>query len=94
MTDKHYSTYDPGNVIDLQSRRNGGGNPPGDGQLEARVAKLESDTSFIRTDMAEMKKDVRDLRSEARTDFRILFGALIAAALGLAGLMSRGFGWL
>lgn len=27
-------------------------------------------------------------------DFRILFGALIAVTLGLAGLMARGFGWL
>jgi len=62
--------------------------------MEARVAKLESDLSFVRADMAEIKKDVRELRSEARTDFRLLFGAIIATALGVAGLMAKGFGWL
>jgi hypothetical protein len=30
---------------------------------------------------------------DAREDFRILFGALIVVALGLAGLMAKGFRW-
>jgi len=41
-----------------------------------------------------VKADVRGLRADARTDFRILFGAIIAVALGLAGLMAKGFHWL
>jgi hypothetical protein len=48
--------------------------------LEARVAVLEALITHI--------------RDAARTDFRLLFGALIGVALGLAGLMARGFGWL
>ncbi|WP_347557157.1 hypothetical protein [Robbsia sp. KACC 23696] len=28
------------------------------------------------------------------TDFRILFGATIAVAVGLAGLMAKGFHWV
>jgi hypothetical protein len=28
------------------------------------------------------------------TDFRVLFGALIAIAVGLAGIMAKGFHWL
>lgn len=66
----------------------------GDGRLEARVAKLEASVAHIERDIGEMKTDVRGLRSDARTDFRLLFGALIAVALGLAGMMARGFGWL
>mgnify|MGYP000722284598 FL=1 len=28
------------------------------------------------------------------TDFRLIFGAIITVALGLAALMAKGFGWL
>jgi hypothetical protein len=76
----------------------------GDG-LEARVAVLETHIEHIRKDIGMIQADIRDLRDsmhagfgglrlEARTDFRLLFGALIGVALGLAGLMARGFGWL
>jgi hypothetical protein len=40
------------------------------------------------------KNKVRGLRDEARIDFRLIFGAVIAAALGLTGLMAKGFHWL
>lgn len=70
------------------------GGPPEDGNMEARVAKLESTTEYIQRDIAELKVDVRELRQDLKTDFRILFGAIIAVALGLAGLMAKGFGWL
>lgn len=49
---------------------------------------------FVQREIGELKLDVRQLRGELRGDFRILFGALIAVALGLAGLMGRGFHWL
>jgi len=62
--------------------------------MEARVAKLESTTEYIQRDIAELKVDARELRQDLKTDFRILFGAIIAVALGLAGLMAKGFGWL
>jgi len=29
-----------------------------------------------------------------QTDFRLLFGAIIAVTLGLAALMAKGFHWL
>ncbi len=90
-----------------EQRNNGGG-----GDLEARVAKLESDVEYIKRDISEIKvrqqafiertednfKEVRQefkaVRSEMKNDFRMLFGAIIAVALGLAGLMAKGFGWL
>lgn len=69
----------------------GGGD---DGGMEARVAKLEVAIEYVQRDIAEMKVDVRGLRDDMRSDFRILFGAVIAVAIGLAGLMAKGFGWL
>jgi hypothetical protein len=68
----------------------GGG---GDG-LEARIAKLEATVSHIENDIKEIKLDVREIRNNAQTDFRIIFGALIAVAIGLAGLMAHGFKWI
>ena len=69
-----------------------------DGGMEARVAKLEATVGHLQTDIAELKSDVRALRVDISgirtTDFRILFGAIIAVALGLAGLMAKGFHWL
>lgn len=71
-----------------------GGEPPHDGGMEARIAKLESSAEYVQRDVADIKAEMRSVRSDMRQDFRILFGAVIAVALGLAGLMSRGFGWL
>ena len=70
-----------------------GGSGGGDG-MEARIAKLESDVEHIQRDVTEIKTDLRDIKKDSKVDFRILFGALIAAAIGLAGLMAKGFKWL
>ena len=70
----------------------GGG--PHDPGMEARVAKLEAHIEHIQSDINEIKSDVREIRRDARTDFRLLFGALIFGALGLAGLMAKGFHWI
>lgn len=82
---------------------NTGGNGGGD-DLEARVAQLETHVQYIRRDIDSLKDDVREFRGETKTelasihsvmrgDFRLLFGSLIAVALGLAGMMAKGFGW-
>ncbi|ECL8551445.1 hypothetical protein ACDX64_005156 [Salmonella enterica] len=62
--------------------------------MEARVAKLESDVTHIDSTLQEMKSDMREMRWDLRSDFRILFGALITVAIGLAGIMARGFHWI
>jgi hypothetical protein len=83
----------------------GGENPPGGGDMDARVAKLEAHVEYIRRDLDDLKTDMREfrgetkasfsgVRTEMKSDFRLVFGALIAASLGLAGLMAKGFGWL
>lgn len=63
-------------------------------EMEARLTRLESAIECIQRDISELKADLRSIRCEMRTDFRIMFGALIATALGLGGVMAKGFGWL
>ncbi|MCH5444503.1 hypothetical protein L2D25_24200 [Salmonella enterica subsp. enterica serovar Muenchen] len=97
-------------VIDITTRRKGdrspftdhnetvytGGTSGGGGgsKMESRVAKLESDVAHIDSTLQEMKDDMREMRRDLRSDFRILFGSLITVAIGLAGIMARGFHWL
>lgn len=73
--------------------RGGGGGNTFD-PMEARVAKLEASVGYIEREITDLKTEVRGLRSDARSDFRILFGSLITLAIGLTGLMAKGFGWL
>jgi hypothetical protein len=71
-----------------------GGSGPHDPGMEARVAKLEAHIEHIQSDLTEIKGDIRQIRNEARVDFRLLFAAIIFVALGLAGLMAKGFHWI
>lgn len=70
-----------------------GGGGHGDG-MEARVAKLEALAESTDRRLATIEQDIRGVRSDQRQDFRLLFAAIIATALGLAALMARGFHWL
>ena len=72
--------------------QHGGGG--GGSDMQARVAKLESDVEHIKNSLKEIKDDVREIKRDARTDFRLLFGAIITLALGLSGLMAKGFHWI
>ena len=80
------------NVHNLDNGYDGGNG--GDGDMQARVAKLESDVEHMKNTLKEIKDDVREIKRDARSDFRIFFGALITVSLGLAGLMAKGFHWL
>ena len=62
--------------------------------MEARLAKVEAAVEQIQADISTIKIDLREMRNHAREDFRVLFGALIIAALGLAGVLAKGFHWL
>lgn len=72
----------------------GGGDMTGGQGIEARVARLESDVSHIQKDVTDIKSDLREIKRDMRDDFRITMGAMIAVALGLAGLMAKGFHWI
>ncbi|BDO97583.1 TPA: hypothetical protein ACXGCQ_004717 [Escherichia coli] len=77
--------------VPLEQNHYGGG---GGDDMQARVAKLESDVEHIKHTLKEMKDDIREIKRDARSDFRLLFGAIISVALGLAALMAKGFHWL
>ena len=85
-------------LTEWASSVDGGGRGGDNGAMEARVAKLEATTEYVQRDIAELKTDVRELRKDIigirTTDFRIMFGAIITVALGLAALMAKGFHWL
>jgi predicted nuclease with TOPRIM domain len=68
-----------------------------DARVNDRFEKLEAklDAKFDRVDAKFDRVDARfdEVRIHARSDFHLLFGSLIASALGLAGMMVKGFGW-
>ena len=59
-------------------------------RFEAKIEKTDAkfDAKFDRVDAG-----FEEVRIHARSDFHLLFGSLIASALGLAGMMAKGFGW-
>lgn len=69
----------------------GGGN---DGGMEPRIARLEAAAEYIQRDIADIKHDVREIRSSMRADFLVTWGGIITAALGLALMVAKGFKWL
>lgn len=79
--------------INSELLKGNGGGGTFDG-MEARVAKIESDLGHLTRDAGEMKTDIREMRKDSRSDFRMLFGAIITVAIGLAALIARGFEWL
>jgi hypothetical protein len=62
--------------------------------METRVAKLESAVDFMQRDISEIKLNIRDIKKDMRSDFRLLLGAIIAVALGLGALFAKGFNWI
>lgn len=99
--DKHLSNTERFNRASNLAKRGGnsGGIPP-DGtepriaRLEASVSHIESDIHDIRSDVREIRSDIKDLHKADESNFRALFSAIIIVALGIAGLMAKGFGWL
>lgn len=71
-----------------------GNEPPGGNNMETRVAKLESHLEYIHRDLGVVATDVKEIRKDMREDFRIIFGALVVVALGTAGMIAKGLGWL
>lgn len=78
-------------VASLETASSGSG---GGDRMEARVAKLESDVENIKANVSDIKADIRGLRDKLDRQFLVTWGGLIAAVLGLAWLMAKGFKWL
>ena len=62
--------------------------------IPARVAVLEEIASSTKTMLAEIKADLRDLRSESRSDYRWQMGLMLGGFGALLGAMAHGFHWL
>lgn len=62
--------------------------------MEARVAVLEQIAKITAETLSEVKSKLRILRENHDRDFRLTFAAVVTVALGLAGLMAKGFHWL
>ncbi len=62
--------------------------------IKVDVAVLKADVHYIKHDMSDMKSDIRVVKDRQERDFRLLFGAIIFVALGMTGVMAKGFGWL
>jgi hypothetical protein len=71
---------------------------------KATVSHIQSDLTDIKQDIGEFRKENRDDFASVRAafasagakgekDFRLLFGSLITATVGLAAIMAKGFGW-
>ena len=82
----------------------GGGGPPHDPDMEARVAVLEQlakdtkDTlanlrTDFRADITSLTTEMRGIRSEQRADYRWLLGIMIGVGAALLGAMAKGFHW-
>ena len=66
---------------------------PAASPLQPRVAKLEALVEHIERDTADIKAEMRTMHANARGDVRLLFGAIISVALGLAAIIVEGFHW-
>ena len=77
-----------------------GGQPPHDEGMEARVARLEAIAEHVKTDIGDLRADMRglrtevhDFRKETHADTRWMLAALGAGFLILLGAMAHGFHW-
>lgn len=67
-----------------------GGEPPYDGGMEARIAKLEAGVEHIQGDLKEIKADIRQVRGDVRTQLYWVLGGFAA----VLAVLAKGFGWL
>ena len=55
---------------------------------------LEEIAASTKTILAEIKADLRDLRSESRSDYRWQMGLMLGGFGALLGVVAHGFKWL
>lgn len=80
------------NITDMDLQL--GGTPPGGSDLEARVARLESDVEYIKRDISELKADMRSLKDDVSTikhRLAYLAGAAFILVAGLAWVANNRF---
>lgn len=48
----------------------------------------------INTDFSYLRQEMYRLQQNSRSDFRLLFGAMISLAIGMSGLVAKAFHWI
>jgi hypothetical protein len=93
------SLHQPAPQVEVIDRH---GPPAQHSTLPIKVAVLETNVDRLQIEMNELKTEFREFRKEMRAeimairthDFRLLFGAIITVAIGVAALMAKGFHWI
>lgn len=62
-------------------------------RVETQLAVVDTKITVLEATTTRLDAAVVRLESNSRIDFRLTFGAIIATALGLAGMMAKGFHW-
>lgn len=62
--------------------------------VETHIDHIREDITVIRGDIKELRHDIGELRKTGLWLFIITWSGIIGCALGLAGMMAKGFGWL
>jgi hypothetical protein len=60
---------------------------------EICMARIETNIEHAKDEIRETRADLKKHKETAQLDFRILFGAIITATLGLGAVMAHGFKW-
>jgi hypothetical protein len=89
---------DPSNVHNLSDYRQSLADPQTDSLKTCGTGGtsggMDGWQASVETRLGELRSEIMAQRVDARSDFKQLFGAIIVVALGLAGLMAKGFHWL
>jgi hypothetical protein len=62
-------------------------------ELTERTIRVEEKLSGVDKRLELVEKDLRDISKKIDSHFFALGGMIIAAAVGLAGIMGKGFHW-
>ena len=63
-------------------------------EMIERIARVEEKVGGLDKRLELVEADLRSLIGKVDSHFMVLGGMIIAVALGLAGLMAKGFNWL
>ena len=64
------------------------------GAVESKLAELAERVARLETGIEYLYSELKNVSQRQVTDFRLMFGSLITVAIGLSGMMAKGFGWL
>ena len=60
----------------------------------SETAKLIFAIEMLTKSIHRLDREIATLRSDARSDFRLMFGAIIASTVALAGLIAKSAHWI